>query len=263
VEPRHPSVGLGDDRQRRGGREPLHEREHLLGTEPAVHANRRRAERLEDDRGGLRVGSRELGAPGHAVGQRDEHGDVGDGLRGEQRRTGLGQVRERLEEYGVRRLGGQSADLLGEDLEDLVVGGRPERRHREAGGPDVGQDVLGPGLTRDAHGGTVEFDHLVADAPLRELGPRAAERVRGEGHRPALDVADVDLGDHLRRGHVEQLGRLAGRKAHAAQERSHGAVDDDDLACGSLQDVRHVLRLLYVVNHSAVRSTARDLRTRA
>ena len=53
----------------------------------------------------------------------------------------------------------------------------------------------------------------------------------------------MDVGDHLGRGDVEQLGAFAGGQSGTLQHRAHGAVDDEDVSTKAHHDVRHARSL--------------------
>ena len=236
-------VRLHHQRQRRCGGHALHQREHLLRSEAAVHADHRGAARLEDHSSGLGVGGGEFAASGEAEGHRRDDRQIRHRTRRQQCAADLSQIGEGLERDRVGVLRSERGDLLHEDVEDLVVRGGSERFHDQAARPDVGQDVLGAGAPGEPDGGAVQLIHAVAEAELRQLGPRSAEAVGGDALRTHGDVRVMDFEHHLGVRDVELFRALARRHAGAVQHRAHGPIDDEDLASEPALDVRHERRI--------------------
>jgi len=74
----------------------------------------------------------------------------------------------------------------------------------------------------------------VFDVVLRQVGPVGAERVGLDTVHTDVVVGTVNVTDHLRSGHIEDLVtafevfKIGQRKVGLLQHRPHGAIGDND-----------------------------------
>ena len=223
-----PGVGLGDDRQARAAAKLRQQRCEQVGPQRAVETDGVRAQPLQRARHGG-DGAAGEGAAARFKRHRDEHGQRGALLHGEQRGLRLVQVGHRFDhgEIGARRRA-----RLGDLAEEIIGVLKRETAHRFeqlAERPDVERDerIGSGGFARDAHGGADDLVHAVTGA--RELFAVRAEGVRVDHLTARVDVGAVHGANEVGLRQIQQLRLAAGRQAALLQDGAHAAVEHQDL----------------------------------
>jgi hypothetical protein len=161
------------------------------------------------------------------LGDRLARGDGGGGLLGEHHGLDREDVDSPLGERGRLLLEGLEILLVGGDVvSHAVVGGHAR------GGPDGASDPAAGRAHRAGELGTldVQLAGPVADLVLVELEPGAAERVGLDEVRTRVEVALVDVADHVGMRVVPELGAGPVEEPGVEQRGAVAPVEDKQLA---------------------------------
>ncbi len=242
--------------------EVLEEGAHLLCAERAVDPDDQRVcmldgrpERLDGLPGEVptaAVDRRERQPSGHVRRHVEGGGDRG---------LGVERVEDRLDQEEIDPAGDEGADLLGVGLDDLIEGGRPERRvvhlrrdreghveraNRPGDEPrtaGVGCRRLVAGLSREPRPRERHLGRGCLEAVVRLADRRGRERVGGRDVRPGREVGTVDVEHDVGLRQVEEVGValdvacvareplaavLGLREATPMQQHAPRAVQDGD-----------------------------------
>ena len=209
--------------------QPLGDGERELRAVATVHADRIRAPVAQRAGHLLRCGTVGDGACGverHGGDDRDPRCRLARGL---DRDSDLRQMAERLQHESVSSAFDQRRRLLGKRREherELRLrrdpGHEARRPHRTCH-----PHLLTGRLARQSGAGYVVRMDLVGQAMAVEAEAIGAECVRLEHLRPRVAVVGVDPLHDIRSGHVELLEVLGDEDPALVEQRTHGAVEDE------------------------------------